>query len=348
MTPLEGILVNQIKREGPLSVADYMTQCLFHPEHGYYTTTKPIGRGADFITAPEISQMFGELIGLSLAQAWHDQGRPTPFVLAELGPGNGTLMSDILRVCATVDGFIDAADIHLVEVSPALREEQAKTLGRYDITWVSQITDLPAQPLFLVANEFFDCLPIRQFRKTEAGWQEQMVGQDEDQLGFVLGAVSPEINETDRDFVELCPSALALVGALADHIGTQGGASLIIDYGEVPPQGDTLQAIKAHQKTSPLDAPGTADLTAHVDFKALMSEAQKHAHVLTPTTQGLFLEQLGITARAQALAKDKTGAELEKIIAQHRRLTHPQEMGTLFKVMGIVPKGAPPLPGLTT
>lgn len=348
MTPLEEILINRINKEGPLSVADYMTQCLFHPEHGYYTTTTPIGRSGDFITAPEISQMFGELVGLSLAQAWHDQGRPSPFILAELGPGNGTLMSDILRVCSTVEGLLDAADIHLVEISKSLQDQQAQTLAQYDVTWVSDITKLPQKPLFVIANEFFDCLPIRQFRKTRDGWQEQMIGQQDGVLGFVLGAVAPEITQSDRDFVELSPSALALTGAIARHIGEFGGAALIIDYGAVPPEGDTLQAIKAHEKCSPLHAPGTADLTAHVDFKALIAEAQNHAEVFMPTTQGLFLEQLGITTRAQALAKGKTGAALEKIISQHRRLTHPEEMGTLFKVMGIVPKGAPPLPGLTT
>ena len=345
MTALKEILIRQIEREGAISVADYMTQCLFHPTHGYYTSRNPVGEKGDFITAPEVSQMFGEMIGLALVQSWMDQGQPDDCVLCELGPGNGTLMKDILRVAKTVPGFLDAAKIHLVEISPSLHATQKETLKEFNIQWVETVEALPAKPTFLVANEFFDCLPIRQFRKGAEGWQEQMIGAKDGTLHFMLGAKAPEISDETRDFIELCPSALALCNAISTQIGVNGGAGIIIDYGAAPPEGDTLQALKSHEKVDPLHEPGLCDLTAHVDFSALIKEASKTAHVPIPVTQGLYLERLGITDRAQKLAANLAGDALETIISQHRRLTHPDEMGTLFKVMGIVPNGAPVPPG---
>ncbi|HSG56960.1 MAG TPA: SAM-dependent methyltransferase, partial [Paracoccaceae bacterium] len=185
-------LLAQIGRAGPMPVADYMTQCLLDPLHGYYTTVQPFGAGGDFVTAPEVSQMFGELLGLCLAQSWLDQGRPSPFVLAELGPGRGTLMTDLLRATAGVPGFSEAAQIWLVEASRPLRAVQAETLADYPLNFADSVSDLPDGPLFLIANEFFDCLPIRQYRRTEAGWQEQMIGAGDGELGFVLGKALPQ------------------------------------------------------------------------------------------------------------------------------------------------------------
>jgi len=352
MSALQDILLNRIAQTGPITVADYMAEALLHPQHGYYTTRDPLGTGGDFITAPEISQMFGELIGLALAQAWLDQGAPTPFTLAELGPGRGTLMADALRAASKVPGFSDAAQLHLVEASPALKAQQANLLPT--ATWHDTITTLPQQPTYLIANEFFDALPIRQFQRDAGGWRERMIGAaDNNSLQFGLSTPAPIASldhrladTTPGDIVETCPALPSITSTLAHLIETHGGAALIIDYGDWRSQGDTLQALKNHQPQNPLTAPGTADLTAHVDFEAIAQNTTPAKHTRV-TPQGIFLERLGITQRAQALAQILSGAALDQHIAAHRRLTHPDEMGTLFKVIGIIPTTAPPLPGLT-
>jgi len=340
-----------IRASGPLTLAEFMALCLQHPEHGYYTTRDPLGAEGDFTTAPEISQMFGELVGLCLAQSWLDAGAPSPFTLAELGPGRGTLMADIMRATRAVPGFHAAAELLLVETSPALRARQKAALAGYQPAWANQLTP-KNQPLFLIANEFFDALPIRQFIRDEAGWRERVVGLDDGALAFgltdatQLAALEHRWNDTEiGDVVELSGHADAVASEISSHIAAHGGCALIIDYGDWRSKGDTFQALKAHKKVSPLSALGTADLTAHVDFEALAKAAAEVQHSkLTP--QGLFLERLGVTARAQALAKKLSGAALESHIAAHRRLTHPEEMGTLFKVMALTPQGAPPPAGL--
>ena len=349
---LRDLLMARIAAQGPITVADYMAEALLHPTHGYYTTRDPLGAQGDFTTAPEISQMFGELVGLSLAQSWLDQGAPAPFTLAELGPGRGTLMADILRATARVPGFHAAAQVVLVEASPILRDVQVQTLTGQTIRHVDSIADLPGDPLWLVANEFFDALPIRQFQRDGAGWRERGVGVQNGALTFGLSPVGPQASlqhrlddTTDGQLVETCPAATPLVAAMAQRIATHGGAALIIDYGDWRSLGDTLQALQNHQPTDPLANPGAADLTAHVDFEALCTAAAPAAHSRV-TPQGVFLERLGITARAQALAAKLDGPALEAHIAAHRRLTHPDEMGNLFKVLGIFPSHAAPPPGL--
>ncbi len=347
-------LLARIAQDGPMSVADYMAECLLHPTLGYYSTRDPLGARGDFVTAPEISQMFGELIGLSLAQSWLDQGHPEHFTLAELGPGRGTLMADILRATKGVKGFHDAAQVVLFEASPALRDIQSETLCDYAPLWIDTVANLPDAPLFLVANEFFDALPIRQFLRDEDGWRERLIGRDGDSLTFGMGPKADQVALTDRlkdtrdgDLVELCPSAIPIVTVAAGRIATFGGAGLFIDYGDWHSLGDTLQAIRAHERTEPLKDPGKADLTAHVDFQplAIATRAAGCAHTrLTP--QGVFLERLGITARAQALAAPLGGDELDLLVSAHRRLTHPDEMGNLFKVLGLYPSYAAPPPGL--
>ncbi|MFZ5964767.1 class I SAM-dependent methyltransferase [Thalassococcus sp. BH17M4-6] len=351
MTPLGQIIAAQIARTGPLSIAEYMALCLLHPEHGYYTTRDPLGAAGDFVTAPEISQMFGEMVGLCLAQSWLDQGGPTPFTLAELGPGRGTLMADILRATARVPGFHDAAQLHLVEASPTLRTVQKSALDRWAVHWHDRVDTLPARPLFLVANEFFDALPIRQFIRDDGGWRERVVGLQDDALCFGLTQPSRIATLEDRfartqpgDLVETCGPAQTIAQDLGQRIADHGGAALIIDYGDADRTGDTFQAVQGHKKTDPLAAPGLADLTAHVDFAALARAAPCAATQLA--TQGVFLERLGITPRAQALAARLTGDALNTHVAAHRRLTHPSEMGTLFKVLGFVAEGAAPPPGL--
>lgn len=350
MTTLTDHLLKRIHANGPISLSDYMAEALMHPTFGYYATRDPLGTDGDFTTAPEISQMFGELIGLSLAQAWLDQGQPTPFTLAELGPGRGTLMADILRATAQIPAFASAAQVHFVETSPTLRAEQAKRVAH--ATWHDNITSLPQHPLFLVANEFFDALPIRQFHRDTGGWREVQIGDLDGTLAAGLSAAAPiasldhRLDDTKTgDIVELCPALPAIVQNIATRIADHGGAALIIDYGDWHSLGDTLQALKGHAPTDPFTAPGTADLTAHVDFETIAQNATPAKHTrLTP--QGVFLERLGITQRAQSLATSLSGPALDSHIAAHRRLTHPTEMGSLFKVMAIYPDNTPPPAGL--
>jgi SAM-dependent MidA family methyltransferase len=357
MTPrmtLADILAARIREAGPISVADFMADCLLHPDHGYYTTRDPLGTGGDFTTAPEISQMFGELIGLALAQSWLDQGRPRPFTLAELGPGRGTLMADALRAAGSVPGFREAARIVLVEASPVLRARQAQALAGHDPQWIDSAAALPRQPLWLIANEFFDALPVRQFLRDGPGWRERLVGLRDGALAFGLGqvaahpALTGRLEDTrDGDLVEIRPAAVPIIATLAGRIASHGGAALIVDYGDWCSLGDTLQAVRGHARADPLAGPGSADLTAHVDFAALCdaTRAAGCAHTrLTP--QGIFLERLGISDRARALAAGLGGEALNDLVAAHRRLTHPEEMGNLFKVIGLYPSDTAPPPGL--
>ena len=350
MSVLGDLLIARIARTGPMSIADYMADCLLHPAHGYYATRDPLGAAGDFTTAPEISQMFGELIGLSLAQAWLDQGQPAQITLAELGPGRGTLMADALRATKAVPGFHAALSVHFVEASPVLRAAQAERVP--DATWHDTTDGLPDAPLLLIANEFFDALPVRQFIRTGDAWREKMVGVSDDALTFGLSAPVPlavlenRLSDTQQDdLVEHCPALPAVVQSISQKIASHGGAALIIDYGDWQSTGNTLQAVKDHQKTDPLRDPGLADLTAHVDFAAIAAAARP-AQASPMTSQGVFLERLGITQRAQTLASGLTGAALQSHIAAHRRLTHPDEMGDLFKVISIYPASAIPPPGL--
>ncbi|MEX1661008.1 class I SAM-dependent methyltransferase [Thioclava sp. 15-R06ZXC-3] len=354
MTPLGRLLGAQIAAEGPMRLDRYMATCLLHPAHGYYATRDPFGTAGDFITAPEISQMFGEMIGLALAQTWVDQGRPTPFTLAEAGPGRGTLMADMVRAMRAVPGLLAATQIHLIEASPTLREIQRETLAGHQVIWHDSLVSLPDQSVFLVANEFLDALPIRQFQRADTGWCERQVGFAPD--GALIPGLAPPTwlaaLETRRgdtkpgDVVETCAPAVAFVGDLAARIAAQGGAAILIDYGNWHSLGDTFQALRAHQPVDPFATPGEADLTAHVDFEPLAQGARAAgAQVSAMTAQGTLLERLGITARAQALAGKMTGAALTSHIAAHRRLTHPAEMGHLFQMLAIVPQGAALPPG---
>lgn len=345
-TSLKGRMLARIARMGPISLADYMAECLHDPKFGYYATRDPLGTKGDFITAPEVSQMFGELIGLWLAQVWMDQGEGKA-ALVELGPGRGTLMADILRATKGVPGFHDAVTLHLVEASPVLHAAQAETLAAYAPTFHDSIGDVPEGPTLLVANEFFDALPIRQFQMSDKGdWQERQIGAADDTL--IWGFAPPAPLETRDGFtpgmiVETCAPAEAIAQEVGRRVA-MGGAALILDYGDWHSTGDTFQAMSGHAFADPLDAPGEADLTAHVAFEPIARAACAQASALT--TQGVFLERLGITSRAQALAKGLSGAALDSHIAAHRRLTHPDEMGTLFKVLALIPPGAPPPPAL--
>ena len=347
MTPLFDQILRQIRSTGPITIADYMTLALTHPDHGYYTTRDPLG--ADFTTAPEISQMFGELLGLSLAGAWMEAGAPSPVALAELGPGRGTLMADALRATAKVPGFHAAARLHLVEVSPTLRAAQAKALTGWSPTWSHHVTDLPDAPLFLIANEVFDALPIRQFLRDGAGWRERVVGANGDALVFGLTDAAPiaglgDAGAQDGALVQTCAAAKAIMGEIARRIATHGGAALIIDYGDAKVTGDTFQAIQNGQKADPLSAPGAADLTAHVDFGALSRVAKAEgAAVHGPVAQGTLLHRLGIDLRTRALAK--TANDPGAIETAYPRLTDPAQMGHLFKGIAVTHPERPAPPG---
>ena len=349
---LKDHILQELRQAGPMGVDRFMTLCLLHPRWGYYTCRDPLGARGDFTTAPEISQMFGELIGLALAQSWMDQGAPSAFTLAELGPGRGTLMADILRATSAVPGFHDAAQVVLVERSPTLRTKQAQAVPQAD--FADSTADLPETPVFAVGNEFLDALPIRQFQRSGAGWAERLIGLDGDALRWGLGPVSNHpalihrLDDTrDGDVVELCPAMRDVLQPLGSRITRHGGAVLFVDYGDWRSLGDTFQAVQNHAVTDPLIQPGEADLTAHVDFEALAQIGQASGLRASPMVpQGVFLERLGITARAQALARHLTGAALQSHIAAHRRLTHPDEMGSLFKVIGLAPMAAPLPPGL--
>ena len=348
MTPLESLLIRRIAATGPMRLADYMAECLLHPEHGYYTRAEPFGTQGDFITAPEISQMFGELLGLWLAQCWLDQGAPAAFTLAELGPGRGTLMADVLRATRGVPGFHAAARVVLVEASPRLRAIQRERLAGHAVDWADTVDDLPAAPLFLLANEFFDALPVRQFTRAVDGWAETMVTVQDGALALARGAplalaaLAQRLADTqDGDVVEWCPVAAPIAASIAGRIARHGGAALVVDYGGWHGTGDTVQALRAHAFAGLLATPGQADITAHVDFEPLARAATAAgARAHGPVPQGALLERLGIGARAARLAQGLTGAQAQGLIAAARRLTHPDEMGTLFKALAILPATA--------
>lgn len=334
MTTLSDI----IQARAPVSIAEYMELCLLHPEHGYYQTRDPFGVDGDFVTAPEISQMFGEMLGLWLMQVWSDQGRPSRFILAELGPGRGTLMADILRVAKALPEFLDAAEIWLVETSPTLRQKQSEALGE-GANWANTIAELPDAPLFLVANEFFDALPIQQFRRVDSFWQERLVAANFTET-FGRPLARPDLDQafpfmSESKLVEVSMQSQGIAAEIGHRIKTLGGAALVVDYGEWGGIGDTLQAVQNHQPVDALDHPhGQADLTAHVSFSALANAAGGGALF---ATQGEFLQRIGINERAQTLAKTAP----EEIAKAHHRLTDSNEMGNLFKVMAILPETAP-------
>lgn len=361
MTALADEILRLIAREGPLSVARYMRLCLTHPEHGYYCRQEPFGGHGDFITAPEITQMFGELLGLWCAAVWSDIGSPATITLVELGPGRGTLMADALRATRVLPRFRQAVRVHLVEASPRLRAAQEATLAGagVPIAWHERFADVPAAgPLLVIANEFFDALPVRQFIGGEGGWHERLVGvRDGGGLCFRLDAAAvptlPEVGSAapPDTVAEVSPEGLALAFDLGARIAADDGAALILDYGDRGgPFGDTLQAVRRHRFTDPLDAPGEADLTAQVRFDALADAAGAAGAAATaPVPQGTFLDRLGLVQRAARLKAGATAGQASAIDAAVNRLTDtaPTGMGALFKAMAIARRGRHPPPGFS-
>ena len=353
MTALGAEIRERIRRDGPISVAAYMELCLHHPEHGYYRRGRPIGACGDFITAPEVSQMFGELIGLWCAAVWQSMGQPHPVRLVELGPGRGTLLADALRAAGTVPAFRDAIDLHFVETNEILRAAQAARLADAQPTWHERFETVPPGPVLVIANEFFDALPIRQFERVGDTWRERvvMLSASSQALRFApADATSTDIHSLGSApagaIVERAPAREALAGALAERVAADGGAALIVDYGhERTGLGDTLQAIRRHRRHGVLDDPGNADLTAHVDFSSLSAAArQAGTDVFGPVHQGDFLRALGIDARASRLRQNASAEQATEIAAAQRRLTGAHGMGALFKAMAFAHPalGAPP------
>jgi len=349
MTSLEEELRATIAAEGPIPVSRYMALCLGHPRYGYYVTRDPLGASGDFTTAPEISQMFGELIGFWCIEAWRAMQLPKPFRLVELGPGRGTLMHDLLRAAKVVPAFEQALDIHLVETSPALAKIQREKLaGVRAIGWHQSPADLPDGPLLAIANEFIDALPVDRFVKTPDGWHEQRVGIVGGKLAFGLDAapiagfdttLPPRLRRA-ADGALLERRKLVPIRDIAKRIAATSGALLIIDYGHRRTSlGDTLQAVRAHEFADPLESPGEADLTAHVDFEALAALAKEEGlRVRGPIAQGVFLRRLGIEPRAERLKRNADPKVRADIDAALTRLVggSPRHMGELFKVIALV------------
>lgn len=359
-TPLEAEIRRRIELAGPMPVRQFMSLCLTDPTHGYYMTRDPFGRAGDFVTAPEVSQVFGELIGLWAAAVWHHLGKPENVRLVELGPGRGTMMVDALRAANVMPGFRTAMVVHLVEVSPTLRQRQQETLQALDVPvlWHESFDEVPDGPVIVLANEFFDALPVHQAVKQINGWYERMVGIDHrGELAFTIA------DEPIPLFEQLLPKQVrdASLGSLFEwrpdnlalEIGRRivrgGGAALIIDYGHTESaQGETLQAVGQHGFADPLGMPGEVDLTAHVDFQALIMAAESMGvRTHGPLDQAEFLRRMGIERRAESLKASAPLEQATRIDVAVARLTGEGRtgMGKLFKAVAFTDPKLDALPG---
>jgi len=348
-SPLQSEIRKLIKSSGPMPVWRYMELCLMHPQHGYYLSRDPLGREGDFTTAPEVSQMFGELLGLWAASVWKAIGSPPLLRLIELGPGRGTMMADALRALRVLPPLYQALSIHLVEVNPVLREKQRATLsGPREVSWHDTIDDVPDGPAIILANEYFDVLPIHQAVKRETGWHERTVEVDDGgKLAFgVATEPIPRFEVLLSPLVRAAPLGAvfewrpdAEIMKITSRVRDQDGAALIVDYGHVRSDvGDTFQAIARHTFADPLKNPGQADVTAHVDFQALVRAADDlGARVHGPATQGEFLKRLGIETRATTLMAKASPEVAEDIAAAMQRLVGGGRggMGQMFKVLAV-------------
>ncbi len=363
---LEDKIKDRIREAGPMSVAEYMTICLLDPVQGYYPTRDPLGADGDFITAPEISQMFGEVLGLWCVQSWIDLGRPETVQLIELGPGRGIMMSDMLRAASLDADFKSAVQVWLIEASAALEAVQGRTLANAGVPvhWAARLEDVPAGHSLIIGNEFLDCLPIQQMICNDPfagkdGWVERRVGlDDEGRLCFVridvpaAAALTQHLpdgaSEARKDnLLETCPAVAQIIDGLVHRFADHPGRALFIDYGPEDTEfGDTLQALKRHQKVGVFSDPGNTDLTARVDFAAL-SETAKNAGLTTSATvpQREFLSKLGIEMRAVALTRSQPDAKAV-IARQLHRLSADDEMGELFKAICLSSADLPPPLGL--
>jgi NADH dehydrogenase [ubiquinone] 1 alpha subcomplex assembly factor 7 len=335
VTPLAEIITKMIAEEGPMPLDRYMALCLGHPVHGFYMTRDPFGADGDFTTAPEISQVFGELLGVWVAQAWDAIGSPTRFALVELGPGRGTLMADIIRVLSKMEACRRAASVHFVEMSPVLRATQQEKVP--DATWHDTVASLPALPTIVLANEFFDALPIRQLERKDGRMFERCVVASDTGLEVVLVPSPAHISAGEDGVTEDSTIRNTIATHLGDHLKSVGGVGLIIDYGHMSSaSGDTLQAMRNHSFCAITDHPGDADVTSHVDFEALgKGFLRGGARIMGLMPQGEFLRNMGLAARTEVLSRNATGAAKQNLVAASTRLAHADQMGQLFKVMAI-------------
>lgn len=357
-TPLEAELKAQIAQDGPISIGQYMALALGHPKHGYYMRGDPFGARGDFITSPEVSQMFGELIGVWCAAAYRFMGDPEKFALVELGPGRGTLMSDLLRAASVMPGFREGAELHMVETSPVLINQQKIKLkgAAREMHWHASFDDVPEIPLIVVANELFDALPIQQIQLTEGGWHERVVGLENGELTIGLGGKLPAPDwAKDGEpgaIAEIAPAREALATSIGERIARHGGSGLIIDYGHVESAvGDTLQAMSKHGYVDVLERPGQCDVTSHVDFEAL-AKAFGAGGVTThgAVPQGPFLLSMGLQVRAEKLREGAMRRQAQRIDSAVERLAARETMGELFKVLAVTHPDYPtpaPFEGLT-
>jgi NADH dehydrogenase [ubiquinone] 1 alpha subcomplex assembly factor 7 len=365
VTPLGEHLVRRIRLEGPISVAAFMADALAHPTLGYYRTAAPLGAAGDFVTAPEVSQMFGELVGLWCLDLWERMGGPAPVRLVELGPGRGTSIADALRATRIRPEFHAAVTLHLVEINPGLRARQAEAVAPYrerigGCQWHDGFADLPDGPMLLLANEFFDALPVHQFQYAGGRWRERVVAlaPDGDALAFALADPGPELALLQPEraaagegaLAEVSPAAIQLAAAIGRRIARDGGGALVIDYGHAGEPIWSLQAVRRHARLAdPLAEPGLADLSARVDFAHLArAAAEAGATVLGPASQRAFLEALGIRTRAAALAARTPNDQGAALAAALHRLLDPAEMGTLFQAIALARPGGPLPAGFAT
>ncbi len=364
MTPLGEELRILIENNGPIPFDRFMELALAHPKYGYYLTRDPLGPAGDFVTAPEISQMFGELIGLWAAQVWAQMDRPACVKLIELGPGRGTMMADALRACRVMPDFLAAIEICMIETSPVLRDIQRQRLADVatPVEWYTALRDVPAGPSIVIANEFFDALPVRHFIRTDDGWCEKLVGVDEQGRLFIGLDQTPEsslrVAADVGEVLEIGAAAHSKMAELAERLVSFGGAALIIDYGHTQTSlGETVQALWRHEAVDPLEAPGECDITAHVDFASLTrASIAMGARVQGPITQATFLDRLGIYDRARSLLRSATSAQADDIAHALERLTATERqrgagkqdapgMGALFKVLTVTSHDLPIPPG---
>lgn len=353
---LEDSLKERIRAQGPVPLETVMGEAV----EAYYAQGTAFGQEGDFTTAPEICQVFGELVGLWAAVSWQMLGQPQPLRLVELGPGRGTLMADALRAARKVVPFAESLDLHLIERSPALRQRQKEALAGHAVHWHDDLSTVPDGPMIVIANEFFDALPVRQWERGADGWHLRQVGLEEesDSLIFTPGPLAEAGEDLPEEarlgtLVERCPTAEAIATRLGQRLSQGGGGmALIFDYGyweraeEENTSGDTVQAVRGHRFQPVLQNLGTADLTAHVDFSRLAAAARAGgAESHGPIGQGRFLSALGIEQRVRDLMKAATPEQAFHLSSGVHRLIHPTEMGTLFKVLALTTPGFPPPPG---
>ena len=350
MTKLFDYLKLRIESEGSITLADYMAESLGHSEFGYYNNTVPLGKSGDFITSPEVSQMFGELIGLWSAVCWQQLGTPNKFNFIELGPGRGTLLMDAIRAAKVAPGYLDSIELHLVETSPILAKLQKESLStlKNSCLWYKKFEQVPDGPFFLIGNEFIDTLPIRQYIGAGGEWYEQLVGLNKFSTALCrITSPTPSDGEIivplglsgwdDGIIWEICHEAQKIISSISSALLERGGVAIFIDYGYVKQTGgDTFQAVRNHEYSDPLEAPGLTDLTAHVDFEAIKQVAEKKGvRVSGPVTQGAFLRGIGIEKRAEKLMNVATPRQKRDIETGVKRLIDDNEMGRLFKVMAL-------------